>query len=357
MTDARLSPQNEAHISTHGAIFSPGTTRELINFSTHSGDTERFHHDWSAVTAYVQRLGLDGLELLLGYEAPPVLPPGLVQAVHLPFWLTWFDIWRGRPAIVAGSDEFIRWTYGGRTADELIAGQQQVWQHAARLDPAYMVFHVSHIEPAHTFTRAFSYTSAEVCQATAELLNAVVATFPHGEPPARLALENLWWPGLTFIDNTAEQLAEQLHFDNWAFVLDTGHLLNTCPTLTDEAQAIGYVLATIERLPTDIRARIECVHLNLSLSGHYQQAALLEGLPAGFAAMDTPAQYHCARLHAAQIDQHVAFSSPRCGDILAALKPRFVTHEFLSRDQAEFDAKLTMQRAALRAWHVRTLAY
>ncbi len=95
MTDARLSPQNEAHISTHGAIFSPGTTRELINFSTHSGDTERFHHDWSAVTAYVQRSGLDGLELLLGYEAPPVLPPGLVQAVHLPFWLTWLDIWRG----------------------------------------------------------------------------------------------------------------------------------------------------------------------------------------------------------------------------------------------------------------------
>ncbi len=354
MTDARLWPRNGPYTSTHGAIFSSGTTRELINFSTHSGDTARFNHDWSAVAAYVTALGLDGLELLLGYEAPPALPPGLVQAVHLPFWLTWLDIWRGRVAIATGSDEFIRWTYGGRTADELIAGQQQVWQYAAWLNPAYMVFHVSHIEPAHTFTRAFSYTSTEVCQATASLLNAVATTFPHSEPPVRLALENLWWPGLTFIDDTAEQLAAHLHFDNWAFVLDTGHLLNTCPTLTDESQAVAYVLETIERLPPDIRARIECVHLNLSLSGHYQQMALRQGLPDGFAAMDIPAQYHCARLHAAQIDQHAAFTSPRCGDILAALNPRFVTHEFLSRDQAEFDAKLTTQRAALRAWYDRT---
>lgn len=136
MTDARLWPRNGPYTSTHGAIFSSGTTRELINFSTHSGDTARFNHDWSAVAAYVTALGLDGLELLLGYEAPPALPPGLVQAVHLPFWLTWLDIWRGQVAIATGSDEFIRWTYGGRTADELIAGQQQVWQHAAWLNPA-----------------------------------------------------------------------------------------------------------------------------------------------------------------------------------------------------------------------------
>ncbi|MFP4440310.1 MAG: hypothetical protein ACLFVO_24000 [Chloroflexaceae bacterium] len=330
----------------------PGSTRELINFSTHPGDTQRFNDDWSAIAAYVRAQGVDGLELLLGYEDPPDLPPGLIGAVHLPFWLTWLDIWYGRAQIPAASAEFIYWVYGGRTADDLIATQRQVWQYAARLNPAYMVFHVSHIEPAHAFTRQYPYTATEVCRATADLLNAVAATFPHGEPPVQIALENLWWPGLTFTDSAvAELLAARLAFTNWTFLLDTGHLMNTNPDLDDETEAIAYVLAMIAQLSPAVRARIECVHLNLSLSGAYQRAALRQGLPDDFATLDVPAQYSCARLHAAQIDRHDAFTHPDCGAILDALCPRFVTHEFLSRDQAEFDRKLTTQRGALHTWN------
>lgn len=355
-----MTTNQQRHRCMDGAPASgtPEPAQELINFSTHPGDMERFNHDWAAVAAYVHTQGIDGIELLIGYEAPPEAPPGLIRAVHLPFWLTWIDVWRGSARLPAAPPEWIYWTYGGRSVAELVANQRQVWQQAAHLNPAYMVFHVSHIEPAHAFTRQYPYTAAEVCDATADLLNAVAATFPHGEPPARIALENLWWPGLTFTDSAvAERLAARLQFTNWAFVLDTGHLMNTCPALRDEEQAIAYILATIERLSPSIRARIECVHLNLSLSGAYQQAALQQGLPDGFERMDYGAQYHCARLHVAQIDQHAAFTSSRCGDILAALNPRFVTHEFLSRDQAEFDRKLTTQRTALRAWNAAQRTY
>lgn len=324
---------------------------ELINFSTHTSDIERFSNDWSAVAAYVAEHNLAGVELLTGSDPPPPnLPPGLVQAVHLPFWISWLEVWRGATDLPKADPAVIRWIYGGFTADELVATQRQIWQHAATLNPAYMVFHVSHSTVHESFAQTQTTTDAEVCCATADLLNAVAATFPGGEPPARLFLENLWWPGLTFRDpSIAELLAERLQFTNWAFVLDTGHLMNTNPLLEDEEHAIAFVLTTIERLDPAIRARIEGTHLSLSLSGAQQRATWQRGQPAGFETMDFIEQYRHVHAYVAQIDQHAAVTSPRCGAIVAAIQPNFVTHEFLTQDLAELSRKINAQRAALHA--------
>lgn len=323
---------------------------ELINFSVYPVDIGHFHDDWSAVAAFVHSQGVDGLELLIGETPPPVaeIPPGLITAVHLPFWISWLAGWQGHSPLLPTDEHALlaQRLYGGQCAADLVALLRKHWQHAALLHPAYMVFHVCHVELADTFTRAYSYTDAEVCMAAADLLNATAAMFPDGEPPVRLFLENLWWPGLTFTNPDAvAALVERLQFSNWAFVLDTGHLMNNNPTLEDEVQGIEYVLETVAQLPPAICARIEGVHLHTSLSGAYQQQALRRGLPDTFDQMTLWEQYGLVHQHVSQIDLHQPFTHSRCAEMIAALQPQFVTHEFIGRDA--FEKKVATQRAAL----------
>lgn len=328
--------------------------QELINFSTYSIDTERFGNDWQAIATYTHQFdGIAGLELLLGYEPPPpAIPAGLVRAVHLPFWITWLDVWRAGEAGLARyfpdiDRQWLQFYCGGPNRAAMIATQRQLWLNAASLNPAYAVFHVSHVEAADVFTRQYHYTDFDVIEATADLLNAVAATFPGGEPPVRLFFENLGWPGLTFIaTEPAEWLAERLTFDNWAFVLDTGHLMTTTPQVVTEDQGIDYVLHAIESLSPAVRRRIEGVHFHCSLSGDYHQEQLKAGLPAGFYNLSLAERRGLANLHAMRLDEHRPFTQPRCRAIIEAIQPHFLTHEFLSETQVEYDQKLAMQRAA-----------
>lgn len=329
------------------------TMEELLNFSVYALDTDRFDNDWSAVAAYTRNHQAAGLELLIDYDPLPDIPPGLVRAVHLPFWVTWLDVWRGEPG--AAQRYFpdvdpanLRYACGGGAAGQMVETLRSLLANAASLKPAYAVFHVSHVEPSHALSRQYPYTDLEVVEAAADLLNHVAATFPGGEPPVRLFLENLWYPGLTFTASPpAERLAERLCFDNWAFVLDTGHLMNTNPELVSEEQGIAYVLGVLKRLSPAIRQRIEGLHFHCSLSGPYQQQQIKAGLPPGFAGLPVAEQRNLARANAFKIDEHRPFTRPRCREIIETVQPQFLTHEFLSSTQAEYDQKLAVQRTAL----------
>jgi hypothetical protein len=208
------------------------------------------------------------------------------------------------------------------------------------------------------FTRDYAFSAEEVVSATIDLLNTTAATFPDGQPPVRLWLENLWWPGLTFTDPAlADRLVAELSFENWGFVLDTGHLINTDPTVVDEDAAVNLVLARLAQLPPRVHRRIEGVHLNLSLSGVYQRAMTATGLPAGFAALPFAEQYVIARDHVGRIDQHRSFTTPRCAEIVAAITPAIVIHELLFRTRAELERCLTTQYRALNDPHEKGVMY
>lgn len=237
---------------------------------------------------------------------------------------------------------------GARDATHMVALQHELWQRAAQLQPDYAVFHVSQVTMEEAFTRSYASSAEEVVTATIALLNATAASFPDGEPPVRLWLENLWWPGLTFTDPAlAERFLAELHFTNWAFLLDTGHVNNTAPAVADEESAVDLVLARLAALPPRVRERIEGVHLNLSLSGAYQRTSLAAGLPVGFATLPFAERYTLARDHVAQIDQHRPFTTPRCREIVAAVRPKVVTHELLMRSRTEWEQSLMIQYCAL----------
>jgi sugar phosphate isomerase/epimerase len=322
---------------------------QLLNFSVYSVHTSLFDDDWRAVADFVTALGLDGIELLIAEQQPlPELPPGLLGGIHLPYWIRWLDVWQQGAAAPISADERCFLAGDAGDAGHMVELQYALWQQAARLQPRYAVFHISHVTMEHTFNRAFTYSAAEVVAATADLLNAVAARFPGGEPPVRLWLENLWWPGLTFADPAlAAELAARLRFDNWGFVLDTGHLVNTDPAIADEAAAIDMILAHIERLSPAVRRRIQGLHLNLSLSGEYQRRTIAAGVPAGFAERSFAEQYVLARDHVGCIDQHRPFCDPRCREIIAALDPAIVIHEFPVLSREDLRDRVETQRAAI----------
>ena len=311
--------------------------KHLTNLSKYSYDLEEFQDLDTDLQAFLMEFGLDGIELLIGYERTIDFPAETVESVHLPFWVTWLDIWKERPGAIEKyfgniDDEHIKYMCGGADREQMIKVQAELWQEAARLNAAYMVIHACHMELEHAVTRNYSYSNAEVLHHFADFLNATAKTFASNEPPVKIGIENLWWPGLTFERDTETiDFIERLDFDNWCFVLDTGHLLNTNHDLKNENDSIDFLIKTINAFPAEIKSRIEVLHLSYSCSGSYQKQSILDGLPVDFREWKLGDKFKFARDHATKIDWHHPFSSTQVSKLIELIKPKFVVHEFLGK--------------------------
>lgn len=329
--------------------------QNLMDFSVHLSDLNRFENGWEGLEEYVTEKNIDGVELLIAYDSPfEEIPKGIVKSVHLPFWVSWLDVWRkGEEAAKYYypnmSPEHLQFCCGGKNSIEMIASQKKLWEYAAHFNPAHAVLHAAHVELEHTFTHDFTYKSTEVLSGFSEMLNRTAHEFNDGEPPVTLAIENLWWPGLDFLfPAEADDFASRLDFSNWNMLLDTGHLMNTNIALRDEDEAIDFVLDRISRLSKDIQAKINSLHLNLSLSGEYQIKQVMSGLPIGWSDLSHAEKYTTARNHVLQIDQHLPFQSGRVKEIIQEVAPENVIHEFITKDIEEYSEKLEIQLSALR---------
>lgn len=324
--------------------------QNLIDFSVYPPDLNKFENAWKGLTEYIEKKNLDGVELLIGYDFPDeAIPKQIVKSVHLPFWLTWLDIWRkGQAAAKAYFPEMsskdLKFCCGGNNKKEMIACQKQLWEHASTFNPAHAVLHAAHVELEHAFTRDFTYKNVEVLANFADMLNTTAQEFPNGEPPVTLAIENLWWPGLDFLfPAEVDDFAGRLNFSNWNFLLDTGHLMNTNIALRCEDEAIDFVLDRVSRLSKDVQERIKSLHLNCSLSGDYQIKQVQKGLPENWSDLNFSEKYSSARNHVLKIDQHLPFQTSRVKEIVSELQPDIVIHEFITKNMDEFSEKLNIQ--------------
>jgi hypothetical protein len=325
-----------------------------MDFSIHSSDLNRFSNQWEGLKDYLNEQKIEGIELLIGYDTPSKeIPINLVKSVHLPFWVTWLEVWRkGEEAAKAYfpncSAVQLQSICGGRNSHEMIATQKKLWQYAAHFQARHAVVHAAHVELEHTFTRDFTYKSSEVLNSFAELLNQTAQQFGNGEPPVTLAIENLWWPGLDFLfPAEVDDFASRIEFSNWNFILDTGHLMNTNIALRCEDEAIDFVLNRISRLSKDARQKIQSLHLNLSLSGEYQSKQVRKGLPGDWHKMSSTKQYSSARNHVLKIDQHLPFQTERVKEIVSEIAPQLVVHEFITKSLEEYSQKLHQQLKGL----------
>lgn len=309
--------------------------KHLTNFSVYKYDVEQFDNIDSQLPDFLKNHSLDGLEVLIGYEQLDVIPRQFVTSVHLPFWVTWLEVWKGLANAAAKyfgtvEEDHVRYLCGGRTKENMIEVQAGFWREAARLGAAYAVIHACHVELEHAFTRKFPYSSSEVLTAFAQFLNATASQFPDGEPPVCIAIENLWWPGLTFTNHDeTKAFTDQLKFTNWCFVLDTGHLLNTTYEPKDEKESIDFLLNKLNDFPVEVLDKMDVLHLSYSCTGEYQRQSIAQGLPEGYAKMSFTDRFKLAREHASAIDNHNPFSLPQVNDVIQLVNPKYLVHEFL----------------------------
>ena len=275
--------------------------------------------------ARLSAIGIEGLELFTLFDPIDIPYYGVpsVTSVHLPYAIDWHSAWEGRHYGDMGSDP--KYFSFGSDRDEMVANLRTAIDTAAPLNPAYGVLHAGNTDMRQVMLRKHADDGGRVIEDFAELVNRTVSVYPGGEPPYRIAFENLWWEGLKLLSPTEWRILEdRLEFDNWGFTLDTGHMMNTLDDAYDEDSAIDGLLKIIGRYPQDMIDRIGTVHLQCSTSAEYRST--FEARPYDSDA-DLKAWFEGAYAHAGKIDQHRPFTSPRVQEITDILKPDYLTHE------------------------------
>lgn len=307
--------------------------RHLLSYSVYQ-DVAGLGLDPSSKLASV---GMDGLELLTSYDEPDPFYRGLAETVHLPYAPDWLSAWEDRiPDMPEGYALYH--TYGNDRS-ELLSNVAHSIDVAASLSPAHGVFHACNADTTEIFHRRYSRSDSHVIDALCELLNTVVGQMPGGEPPFRLVLENLWWPGMRLNDESGYRRVEsKLEFEDWGICLDTGHLMSCLP-VTTEAEAVDAVLDIVHGYSRDMTDRVSAVHLHWSASYGYRSTFEERELDCPF-----PEFLADANRHVCAIDTHSPFSDPRCAEIVEALDPAYVIHE-LPGTEAGMWADAAKQRA------------
>lgn len=284
----------------------------------------------------------DGLELLTLFEPVPEEYRPFSPSVHLPFAIDWYRAWSGNiPEEESGND--LKYITFGNTREQMVENIRLAIQYASELDPAYGVFHAGNSNFDEITRRNPVRNDKKVFPAFVEMINETVSGFRGGEPPFKLAFENLWWEGLRLADpGEYRYLEHKLEFDNWGFCLDTGHMMSTLDDSYDETRAIDGLLKIFDTYPRDMKDRIGTMHLHLSTSAEYRHSFEHSERPPGESMEKTLERTYP---HIIKIDQHRPFSDRRCTLLTDALEPEFVTHEMIGSGSGDPIEDFVRQRS------------
>lgn len=314
---------------------------QLVNISSYSSDIELIHNNPAVLKNFLTEHQVDGLELMFFDQWDEKLyPKEIVKGVHLRFWPTWLDFWRGNNEELLrqfGSEEDISAYYGGSTREEWLGTYGENIRTAVKAGAQYLVFHVSHARIQELFSWQFSASDSEVIEATIELVNELIHEIP---PNVALLFENLWWPGLTLKHPAlVARLLDGIKHPNIGIMLDVGHLMNTNQELRTEAEGVDYILSVLHALGT-YRSYVRGIHLHKSLSGEYMKRSLCGKIE----------KYDMGEImnHVLEIDQHQPFTTREVQRLIDYVKPEFLVHEFMYSSMEEWSQKIKMQRSALQ---------
>lgn len=313
---------------------------ELINLSNYRTDLELIHNDADELAALLFRNGLDGLEMMFCDPWEPSLHRReWIHGVHLQFWPSWLEFWRGDMTEVLrqfGTEKDIVTTYGGLNRQDWLGRCRANIAQAVAAEAEYVVFHVCHNRLDEVYGDTFSATDETVVEAALEVLNELTPDIPAG---TAVLLENLWWPGLTLLNpRLIARLIGGIRHPQVGIMLDTGHLMNTCLELRSQKAGIDYILAVLKGMGP-WRQFIQGIHLHYSLSGDYVRKMRREaGHPHTLAE---------AFSHVMAIDQHCPFTVTDVGRIVQTVNPKWLVHEFVQKSASDWEAKIRLQRQAL----------
>ena len=327
--------------------------KEFINFSIYEYDLNKFGGDWENIRKFIKDNQIDGVEMLVNFdEVPAGIPADIVGAVHLPSFTGWYRLKTDEKFRIPDyyPKDTEKYYYGGKKYSEVIENFSNCLKRASVLNPAYGVYHGGYIEPEQMFYREKFCSDSDVLKATAEFLNTVASGFPGGEPPFAIFIENLWCPGLTFLEPEAvAEFCDSLEFKKWGLMLDTGHLMNASKSCYTEEEGIDCVLSVLDRQDKKVIDNIKGLHFHFSASAEYHNS-MTE--PDNFREMENNEKFMCIMEHFGKIDHHRPFTSERCREIIDYIKPDYLTHEFIKETSDETDSALKQQKKAIAGYEI-----
>ena len=289
--------------------------------------------------------GFDGLELLpCERDERAIVPKERVVGIHMSYFPYWLDFWRGDEAALMrefGTLDACERYYGGSSREALLARFRADLAAADAYGAEYVVFHVSDASIPESFTGRFRRTSAEVADATCELLGEL---FANAQYRPLLLLENLWQPGLTFTQPAiARRLLDGISYDNVGFMLDTGHLFHTNEAIETQEQGLQYIHRMLD-LHGPLCERIRGVHLHQSVTGEYCRR-VREDPPV----LKPTYEERAGQMfeYAFRVDLHRPVTCPGVGELIERINPDYLTLEFITENLEQLRNFLMEQKKAL----------
>lgn len=320
----------------------------LFHISTTPKYIEWFEDDWDKIKAFSEKHQMDGIELglTIDYDITKI-KEGVVRGVHLSFYPMWLDFWRGDIAKVEGllgGHQAMLDYYGGATKEAMIESYKKQYARAKALGAKYMVFHVSHICIEDSFTWQFDYTDEEIIDATIELVNEV---FPADEEGPMLLFENLWWPGLTYLDKqVTKKLLEGVRYSQKGLLMDISHLILTNLKIGNEKACYTYVKEVVQNLG-ELKEFIYGVHLNKTLPKHYMQQDRSYLVDRYREAKTPQLKMRVLKQHIQKLDPHQPFDHEIAKQIVDYINPEFCVYETNPADIYEMAYFIKRQNIAL----------
>ena len=319
--------------------------KTLFNLSTSVYDLDRFASR-EELLSLIDELGFDGVELLACDDDPRgIVPVERVAGQHMIYFPYWVDFYRGDEQALLrefGSLEECERVYGGTDKRALIERFRADFRLAEHYGAEYVVFHVSDAGIAEAMSGRYRHTSAEVIDATCDLLGEVLSGMTYRP---QLLLENLWQPGLTFTEpEMTRRLLEGVPYESVGIMLDTGHLFHTNEGIRTQEEGLGYILAMLDRHGA-LAERIRGVHLHQSITGESARQMRLHP-PALGEAYEARAWQMFE--YAFQIDLHRPFTCKGVRELIDRIAPDYLTYEFVTNSTAQHKAFLLEQKSALR---------
>lgn len=306
-----------------------------------------FYNDYDKLSNFLSEHNIDGIEGIL-YNPGNIdeIPNNLVKGLHLIYWPMWLDLWTNNQSRLL--DEFINYEniknyYGFTTKKGFINKYHQEFEMAKKLSCEYMVYHVSQISIEETYNLNFSYDDLFVLDETAKLVNQVF----KGDGPM-LLFENLWSPGLTFLDQKkAIYFLDQINYMNKGFILDISHLLITNRSISSYDEAIEYLLNILNKNKI-ILPYIKGIHLNKSSFLPYIRENHNKKAEISIAKKDFMEKLINVYKHISKIDTHVPFIDERINQIIDLINPEWVVYEFLPKNITDWATMLDDQNKFLK---------
>ena len=313
--------------------------KTMINLTDSRYDLERFT---SAQDLHTFLTGFDGIELMhLDTDFRGIISDDLVIGYHITQPEYWLDFWNGRMDLCAAEfdtpEKAVKY-YKGSDPEALVRHFRTEYENACFHQAEYMVIHVSDAGIFEEITGQYHYTDGDVIRGFCEIINEAL---PQQEDGPLVLLENLWQPGLTFLDpEMTALLLEGVRYPRKGIMLDTGHLMHTNPSLHTQKEAVSYIHQRLDE-HGDLCRYIRGIHLNQSITGKVMKRFQAHPpVPASTYEERTAQLFD----YIFQIDLHRPFICEGVRELVERIAPLYLTYEFISRDRAEHQNMLRRQQ-------------